>query len=293
MDELVYDGSFAGFLCALAEGLRSSRTSDSMPHIRARGPQTGLFDEFHAIDTQQNTAQAFWSALRRVTVPGSQTCHAAFCSDHRTVDTPLAKVIGKILASGPEVLDDVGESEVADVLAASRRTLMEAHRFQGLVRFSELADSSWYSAIKPECDILPFIAEHFSARFRNMSFIIHDIRRSKAILYVPGEKWRIAQGFQATEDSARISDLPISQSEIEIRQGWLRYFKSISIGQRVNPRLQMAHMPKKYWEFLPETEGSGSPGSTTSQQASGHETSLPTNPSSPDAIEAPGNLGRY
>ncbi len=276
MEELVYDGSFAGFLCAMAEGLLRRPSAMALPLIRAKGYQTGLFEEFHSIHTQGNTAQAFWSRLQRITVPGSRTCHAAFCSDCRTVDIPLARVIARILSSGVEVLDDLGDSDVADVLAASRRTLTEAHKFLGLVRFSQLTDSSWYAAIKPDCDILPFIGDHFSARFRNMSFVIHDSRRSKAIIFTPGEKWRIAHGFQAGEGLERTTSLPISQSEIEIRKGWLRYFKSIAIGQRTNLRLQMAHMPKKYWEFLPETGGLSMPGL---YQAPG------------DAIEAPRSLG--
>ncbi|MEA4826461.1 MAG: DUF4130 domain-containing protein, partial [Clostridium sp.] len=33
---------------------------------------------------------------------------------------------------------------------------------------------------------------------------------------------------------------------------WKSYFKSTTIKDRINPKLQKGHMPKRYWSFLTE-----------------------------------------
>ena len=43
-----------------------------------------------------------------------------------------------------------------------------------------------------------------------------------------------------------------SEQEAELRKAWTRYFDSVAIAERANPKLQANHMPKKYWADLPE-----------------------------------------
>ncbi|MDD3820849.1 hypothetical protein SDC9_13443 [bioreactor metagenome] len=255
--EITYRRGFAGFLCAVDESLRRSPGGGTLPPIRSLEGSEGLFDEAQLVDTDRARAREFWNRLRRVSAPAAQTCFAAFCSDRRDKDGALFRGIARILGEGPRALEDLGDKDIAEVLAASRRTLGEAHKFCGLLRFRELADSSWYAAIKPDCDILPFIGEHFSNRFRIMRFIIHDPGRSAAILHQPGKPWRLVQGFSIREEGGGGISLPLSGREWEIREGWLRYFKSTALEPRRNLRLQASHMPKKYWDELPETQNAG------------------------------------
>jgi probable DNA metabolism protein len=50
-----------------------------------------------------------------------------------------------------------------------------------------------------------------------------------------------------------MDELPPFEQEEEFYQTlWKQYFKSIAIEGRINPRLQMQHMPKKYWKYLIE-----------------------------------------
>lgn len=206
--EITYRRGFAGFLCAVDESLRRSPGGGTLPPIRSLEGSEGLFDEAQLVDTDRARAREFWNRLRRVSAPAAQTCFAAFCSDRRDKDGALFRGIARILGEGPRALEDLGDKDIAEVLAASRRTLGEAHKFCGLLRFRELADSSWYAAIKPDCDILPFIGEHFSNRFRIMRFIIHDPGRSAAILHQPGKPWRLVQGFSIREEGGGESPSP-------------------------------------------------------------------------------------
>ncbi len=271
--EILYRGGFPGFLCAVDESLRRGPEGGLLPPIRAWEGGVGLFDESQVLDTDPARAREFWDRLRRVSAPAAKTCFAAYCSDRKKREGAIARVVARILAEGPEALEDLGDRDIAEILAASRRSLCEAHKFCGLVRFRELKDSSWYAEIRPDCDILPFIGDHFSERFRIMRFVIHDRGRSSAILHEPGKPWRLVRGFGLREEGNREIPLPVSVREEEILEGWLGYFRSVALEPRRNLRLQASHMPKKYWEFLPETEPSPFPDGDPRPQNAG--TKLP------------------
>jgi probable DNA metabolism protein len=249
-DALVYDGSFPGFLCALAEALNLARSGASVPPIRAREREAGLFDEAVEARRDDARAEALWRRLeQRFGEERTRNCLEAFCSDFEGRETALAAVIARAVSAGPAVLDDLNDPEVLLVAKAARRAGAQAHLISGLVRFAELADGSWYAPIEPDCDVLPLLAEHFAARYADMAFAIHDRRRGKALVHKPGTACAIVEGFGLAGGEAGPA---LSPRELELREGWRGYFTSISIAQRENRKLQSSHMPKKYWRFLPE-----------------------------------------
>jgi probable DNA metabolism protein len=247
---LAYDGSFPGFLCALAEALNLARSGAPVPPIRAREQEAGLFDE--AVEARRDDVRAasLWRRLeRRFGGERTQICLEAFCSDFEGRETALAAVIARALSAGPAVFDDLNDPATLLVAKAAKRAGAQAHLISGLVRFAELADGSWYAPIEPDCDVLPLLAEHFAARYADMVFAIHDRRRGKALVHKPGTACAIVEGFEFAGGGGGPA---FSPRELELREGWRGYFTSVSIAQRENRKLQSSHMPKKYWRFLPE-----------------------------------------
>jgi len=249
-DALAYDGSFPGFLCALAETLNLARSGAPVPPIRARERVAGLFNE--AVEARRDDARAasLWKRLsRRFGEERALTCLEAFCSDFEGRETALAAVIARAVSAGPAVFDDLNDPATLLVAKAARRAGCQAHLIAGLVRFAELADGSWYAPIEPDCDVLPLVAEHFAARYADMAFAIHDRRRGTALVHQPGTACAIVEGFEFAGGEGGTA---FSPRELELREGWRGYFTSVSIAQRENRKLQSSHMPKKYWRFLPE-----------------------------------------
>ncbi len=249
-DVLVYDGSFPGFLCALAEALNLARTKAPVPPIRARGREAGLFTE--SVEARRDDARAasLWRRLsRKLGEERLRTCLEAFCSDFEGKETALAAVIARAAAAGPAVFDDLNDPATMLVAKAARRAGAQAQLISGLVRFAELADGSWYAPIEPDCDVLPLVAEHFAARYADMAFAIHDRRRGTALVHEPGAACALVEGFEFAGGGGGPA---FSPRELELREGWRGYFASVSIAQRENRKLQASHMPKKYWRFLPE-----------------------------------------
>lgn len=75
-----------------------------------------------------------------------------------------------------------------------------------------------------------------------MRFIIHDVKRQLAIIY---------DGQKAVIEELKSEDVPniLSGTYEEL---WKSYFKSATILEKENPRLQRRNMPKRYWKNLTE-----------------------------------------
>lgn len=283
---LEYDGSFAGFLCACAD---STRRGEPYPRLVRRASAPGLFEERLSAAKDGAEAASAWRGL--VAASGRNAARrvmSAFLSELPGADELAAKAYRTLIA-GSAI--DIADPESLAFEKAAIRAGKEAERFMGLVRLSELSDGSWYSRIEPACDVLPLIADHFSSRFAPMRFAIHDSKRDRAIVHLPGAQWTIVGGFGLEGPACEIAgsltgDSPgvplagaspdglsptevspngreaarnerarrelFSASEYEARALWARYFESIAIRERTNPRLQTSKVPKKHRLCLPE-----------------------------------------
>ncbi len=47
---------------------------------------------------------------------------------------------------------------------------------------------------------------------------------------------------------------PPTADELQTRRLWRRFYKTIAIEARTNPRCQMSNMPKRYWNLLTEMQ---------------------------------------
>jgi probable DNA metabolism protein len=122
----------------------------------------------------------------------------------------------------------------------------EAHRYKGFVRFSVYGDVM-AAVIKPENQVLPLIMDHFCDRFGREAFMIYDQTHRTALIHQPCES-KIIPIDELT--------LPETNAEEEgFRRMWRRFYETAAVEGRVNLRLRMAHMPKKYWSRLTEMAG--------------------------------------
>ena len=118
--------------------------------------------------------------------------------------------------------------------------------FTGFVRFKEIAPLSFYAQIEPVYNILPIIINHFTLRFSDQNFIIHDLKREKAIIY--NKKTAIITDL-SKDEGYLISTL---NNDTNFESLWKTFYKSVNIKERENSKLQKQHMPKRYWNHLTE-----------------------------------------
>ena len=144
---------------------------------------------------------------------------------------------------GGGLLRRLGDADVAPLLAARRHLLGEAHLLKGFVRFSDYG-GVLAGTITPKNFVLPFLAGHFTARYDNEDFLLFDKTHRAALVYQDRKRSIIAL------DSIAFPAVP--PEEEKYRALWKRFYNTIAIEARENPRCRMTHMPKRYWENMLE-----------------------------------------
>ena len=119
----------------------------------------------------------------------------------------------------------------------------ETHRLKGLLRFMESKDGALYAPYTPDNDITDLLMEHFTARFKNEKFVIHDLKRKIAGLY---------NGRECIMGYAGEAEIYLSEYERAFENLWKKYYKSVTIKERPHEKQMKGSMPVRYWKFLPE-----------------------------------------
>lgn len=141
----------------------------------------------------------------------------------------------------PKSAHNYQNETIMDVTKLAREVSLESHRFLGFVRFKQVGQV-YISIIKPDHDILSFIAPHFSNRYSDMSFIIYDERRQEAIICENGH-WIIRKDMV-------LDEAMLAKDDFE--DAWKTYFEGTTISARKNLKAQKKSMPKRYWKNLLE-----------------------------------------
>jgi len=261
-----YDGSFEGFLCALAMCLEAGQGEGEFLRPDDDG-QGGLFSGAACdVATDMETALRFRERfVAQVSRKAFATLRYAFHSEAAGVENLLRRFVAAGLEQGERLQRMLAVEPIASVYRLSRKVAHEAHRFTGFVRFREV---SWpagegeeqghaserptvsflYARIEPEAHILPFIASHFRERLHDRPWMIHDLRRSSLVLCDRGT-WRLVRGVS-------LASLPGLTADEEVcSRLWRTYFQRLAIPERHNPRLQRSLVPLRFRAHLVEFDG--------------------------------------
>jgi probable DNA metabolism protein len=125
------------------------------------------------------------------------------------------------------------------------------------VRLHKTADGLYYALIEPDHDVLPLIAKHFTTRYADQRWIIYDGRRRYGIHYDGAQTHTVEISFSEATGGGRDVAAVYDAEEAFYQQLWKQYFKSVNIAARKNTRLQVQHMPRRYWKYLVEKQPGG------------------------------------
>lgn len=237
----VYDGSFAGLVCAV-----KAAAGDPSAEIALTAPdQDGLFSRSESVEPSLPVCAEFLRRLDAMAGPGtSETVKLFWLWTGADKEKTLLAYSRMAFTNGRSLNDMLADPVVARVNKAASAVLREAHRLKGLLRFAELADRTLYARMEPDHDILPLIAGHFKKRMSASNWVIHDAGRGRAALHFGGR-------LRLAELDGSVS-APVSDAEKETAGLWRAFFNAIAIRERTNPRLQRANVPLKYRGNMPE-----------------------------------------
>lgn len=139
----------------------------------------------------------------------------------------------------------LSEEVVLNAMDAVRKVSFETERMRGFLRFSECESGILYAPCSPDNDIVEDLLPHFIRRFPGERFIIHDVKRKKAVLY---------NGKSAVTAPLDRADVILSGREEEFCRLWKEYYRAVNIPTRKNTRQQDNYMPRRYRKFMPEIQ---------------------------------------
>ncbi len=245
--------TLTGIYSALHDAWVESRNDDA--GIRFRGKiQQQLFCDYLIVDENEVKAAKIERLIKRhLGYNAYWAVYHAMLSDEERKAEAVFHIMqeARRIQDSHKIMDHLGDENVALVFELSRRVSNESHMYEEFIRFRELQNGVLVSEISPRTQVLTCIAEHFADRFPLENWMIFDRTHREALLHKAKEPCRIL--LDAYPDSEMLGKLSDDEKRYEIL--WKGFFKSVSIRERENPKLQQTHLPIRYRDMMPEFSG--------------------------------------
>ncbi|RYZ24627.1 MAG: DNA metabolism protein [Chitinophagaceae bacterium] len=253
MQTVLYDGTFEGWLCAVFDVYDYRfEAADICRRDRFQG---NIFGTVHEARMNEAHARRVWRGLeRKLSAEGLQQVYRCFLADEAEAENMLLRYVRYVFGQERSVEQDFSNADVLAVSQTARRVWKEQHRMEAFVRFQKTADGLFYALIEPDHDVLPLIAKHFTARYADQRWLIYDGRRRYGIHFDGACTHTVEIQFAEAAGGERDVAAVYDPEEAFYQQLWQQYFKSVNIAARKNTRLQVQHMPRRYWKYLVETQ---------------------------------------
>lgn len=237
----VFDGSFDGLL-SLVFDTYSARDSIDMVSVHS-GADSLLPTSYFPVN--QGKARRIMAYIdKKLGEEFAFMVRAAYLSKREERFRAIVRTIHLSCAMGAGVLDLL-DDEVLSFIACQKEVRWEAHRFMGILRFSQMRDGSLLAVFSPKHDVLTLVLPHFADRFPEERLLVYDESRHLAGLS--------GQGKVDIVEVECLSPLDCLQ-EGELQDLWRVFFDHLAIRERFNPRLQQQHLPKYTWKNLTEMQ---------------------------------------
>ena len=235
-----YDGSFEGFLCCVYESYTQKERPTAFCLDTDAEPT--LFD-VRAVATDREHARRVYRSFQKLSPEAGPLLRRVHLTCLPEKEVRMYRFIVRLYREGAPYLTQLADSDYQPLLRAVRQMATEVEHLRGFLRFS-VYDGILGAEIEPKNRVLPLLRPHFCDHCYNEAFFIYDRTHREALLYA-NRVWRIVpvESFAMAEPDAE---------EAAYRRLWRRFYDVIAIRERVNPKLQMSHLPKRYRGVMTE-----------------------------------------
>ena len=236
-----YDGSFDGLMCCVYDSFYARELPVKI--IDYTETQDSLFD-IHDVLTDAEKAGRVTSAITaKISEDAFSFVFDAYLTDLPEKELHMLNFLYLGFRHGRKIMKMLTNDTVCILNKAVTHLLNETALLRGFVRFSDFG-GGLVSTIEPKNNVLPLLRHHFLCRYPDGNFIIYDKTHSFLLAASHGES-RIIKVDDFTPPSA-------DADEIHFRLLWKRFYDTIAVEGRENPKCRMSHMPKRYWAHLTE-----------------------------------------
>jgi probable DNA metabolism protein len=239
-----YDGSFAGFLSCVYD----SFTYHEAPAAFSSEAETPIsLYPTRWVETDLAHAKLVYASWKQKISPEAQALAAdGFLTCMPQRELIIYNFVALGYRVGPGVVHWLTDDRVAPLLRGVQQLKNEAHLLKGFLRFADYGDFL-AGRICPKNRVLPLLRPHFCARYNTEHFLIFDEAHQEALFYRPNQ-WKLL--------SLTALELPeISRTEAGFQALWQKFYDTVAIEERRNPKLRMQNVPKRFWSNMVELKG--------------------------------------
>lgn len=248
-----YDRTWEGLLTALFDAYNRRQFPDA---LAGGGEPAPMFTETElCITADPQKAGRVWRALeKKVPKYILNVIMYVWFSEEKGSDELIFRYMRKVFDSPHPIIGDMADPDVLEMKKLGQKVAHESERHRQFVRFQKASDGTFFAVVNPIYNSLPLALGYFRDRFADQKWLIYDVRRRYGYLY---DLEKVIEVTLTKDDDlieGILSDEMMAADEKQFQQLWRGYHKSITIKERINPKLQRQFMPRRYWKYLTEMQ---------------------------------------
>ncbi len=248
-----YDKTWEGLLSAVFDAYSRRRFPDSL--LGAGDPEPMFVDETHTVVTDPWHADRVWNGLcAKLDRRTRNMLMHVWLSEEDGSDALLVRYMRKVFDSPRSIVTNFGDLDVLAVHKLAMQVAREGEHVRQFVRFQKASDGSYFGPIAPKYNALPLAVDYFRDRFADQPWLVYDTKRHYGYHYDLTTVREVTMEDDRHLLEGKLGDDIMADDEKMFQQAWRGYHKSLTIKERINPRLQRQHMPRRFWKYLTEKQ---------------------------------------
>lgn len=249
-----YDKTFEGLLSVLFEAYVLKLFPDKLE--AENEPLPLFYDHVIHVATDDTKVKRVWKGLeKKLTKGGISFLTVSWLSELPEIDILLLHYMRKTIDAPQSIELNFGDPDVLEISKIWKKVNQEKHRIIQFTRFQKAADDIFFACMEPLYNVLPLTIGHFQDRFADQKWILYDLKRDYGYYYDLFTVTEIHFKEKPTYLYSGVLDENLmAEDEKMFQKLWKEYFKSITIKERINPKLHRQNMPVRFWKYLTEKQ---------------------------------------
>lgn len=250
MDKIIYlcedtpDGIFTAIYDAWAARLPDDRISIQVE----RNHSMELFAKYRYVQTDMEKAVKVARSVRgKISNEAYYMIYYVSLSHEGDKIDCIYRFLKMGFQYGAGVVHMHGEDVVCRMFELKRNVGNESHMFREILRFHDSEEGILIAKIRPKNQVLSLIAEHFSDRFPEESFVILDEVHAMGLFHERGRQW-----YLAPLEKEILEKIWHHRGSTEYERLWKIFFNTIAIEERKNYKCQRNMCALRYRDYMVE-----------------------------------------
>lgn len=248
-----YDKTWAGLLTVVFDAYQQKLFPDK---LLGMGEPLPLFVEatYTTVTDEEKYARVWTALLKKLSKKVCNMLLCAWLSEEEGIAEDLFRYIRKAVDAPTSIAMNFGDPDVLHIQKVARKVSHERHYLEQFLRFQKASDDIYFSPVSPRYNVLSLLIDHLKDRFSDQQWLVYDVLRHYGYYYNLHTVEEVTLDDDSHLLSGKLDESLMAEDEKTFQQLWKGYFQAITIKERMNLRLQMQHMPRRFWKYITEMQ---------------------------------------